>query len=96
MDDATQLLFKQILDGQTTLHDLTTTGFREIGERVARIEATMEAGKPDIADLKTRVSTLENFKSKVAGEIAVVSVMASCILTLAFEWLKNHFFPARA
>lgn len=103
MDDATQLLFKQILDGQTTLHDLTTTGFREIGERVARIEATMEAGKDvkteikaDIADLTTRVSTLETFKSRIAGEIAVISVMASCLLTLAVEWVKNHFFPARA
>jgi hypothetical protein len=103
MDDATQLLMKQMIDGQTRLHDLTTSGFREIGERVARVEATMEAGKDvkaeikaDILDVQSRVSTLETFKSRIAGEIAVVSVAASCLLTLAVEWLKSHFFPARA
>jgi hypothetical protein len=103
MDDATQLLFKQILDGQTSLHELATSGFREMGERVARLETKVEAGKDvkaeiesDISDLKTRTSALENFKSKIAGEIAVVSVLASCLLTAAFEWVRTHFFPARA
>lgn len=88
MDDATQILFKQILDGQTSLSKDLTNGFKEHGERLAKIETHMESAKEWTdwrKDTDTRVGKLEKYQTKAA---LLVTLLVAAI-TAAWQWILH-------
>ncbi|HZQ25254.1 MAG TPA: hypothetical protein VFA89_20875 [Terriglobales bacterium] len=72
MDDATQMLLQQLLDGQTELTKTVNNGFKEHGERLAKIE-TQVAPLVSDASFKRKVDYI---KTGLAGSIGAGIVMA--------------------
>jgi len=72
-----------------------------LGERVARLEAVLPEIRDDIKDLKElvadrleahemRISTLEKWRSYVAGISAAAGAAAGLVGRSFIDWLRGH------
>ena len=62
---------------------------QDIQRSLGKLEGNMEAIKADVKEIKMEVKLLSQFKWRVAGGAAVLSVVVASIGSIISHWLRG-------